>query len=278
MKNLCYESTSLCPLHCPYCISSDNGKLLKDNYEHIINFIGTLLPERVVISGGEPIIDPNLKKKIHLIKEKYTIKNLSPYISVSTSGACKIKDEMWDFLKDNIQCLDFSLPSLNQDTYKQMRGVNALSLVLGNIKKAVKKSLNVRISIIMTKLNYTELENLLSYAAYIGVNSVRVGRYFPFRNANNVKDIYELDDDIIDNIIDKVKKYEYSEKFNLKILPPIKDLNMMNNYLTVDFNGNLFIPTYSGKEKIGSVDDVDINNLNLMFEKGQSKVFVRSKE
>ena len=35
----------------PYCISSDYGKMLEDNYESIIAFIGELLPERLVISG-----------------------------------------------------------------------------------------------------------------------------------------------------------------------------------------------------------------------------------
>ena len=51
MKNLCYERTSKCILKSPYCISSDYGKMLEDNYESIIAFIGELLPERLVISG-----------------------------------------------------------------------------------------------------------------------------------------------------------------------------------------------------------------------------------
>ena len=64
MKNLCYESTSDCMLKCPYCISSDNGIMEKDRYLEIIDFIGELLPERLVIGGGEPLIDPLLKEKI----------------------------------------------------------------------------------------------------------------------------------------------------------------------------------------------------------------------
>ena len=35
MKNICYESTSKCLLECPYCISSDNGTLIQDNYQEI---------------------------------------------------------------------------------------------------------------------------------------------------------------------------------------------------------------------------------------------------
>ncbi len=99
MKNICYESTSKCLLECPYCISSDNGTLIQDNYQEIINFIGKLRPERIVIRGGEPLLDPLLKEKIQLIINKYQENNEKPYISLSSSGACKISEEMWQFLK-----------------------------------------------------------------------------------------------------------------------------------------------------------------------------------
>lgn len=44
-----------------------------------------------------------------------------------------------------------------------MRGVDLLDTGLLNIKKAVNSGLNVRLSIILTKMNYQELENLLSF-------------------------------------------------------------------------------------------------------------------
>lgn len=164
MQNICYESTSNCILACPYCISSDNGTLIQDNYEEIINFIGKLLPDRIVIGGGEPLIDPLLKEKIQLIIDKYYENDKQPYISLSTSGACKISEEMWKFLKEKIQCFDISILSLNHDIYKLMRGKDFLEQALINVKKAVDKGLNVRISIVMTKYNKTELENILMFA------------------------------------------------------------------------------------------------------------------
>lgn len=278
MKNLCYESSSNCLLNCPYCISRDNGIMERDNYLDIINFIGKLLPERLVISGGEPLIDPLLTKKIKSIIGKYEEANKVPYISLSTTAACRVDKDMWLFLSDTIQCLDISLPSLNHDTYTEMRGFDYLDQVLINIRKAVAYGLNVRLSIVMTKQNYDELENLLKFANAVNVNSVRVGRYFPFRNAYYVKDDYELDEETVMQIIDDINNGKYKDIYSKKILPPIKTLSMMDGYLSVDFDGTLFVPTKEGKQVIGNVSDVDINTLESDFKENQPKIFIRSKE
>jgi len=278
MQNICYESTSNCVLDCPYCISKDNGVMKYDNYKEIIDFIGRLHPDRVVISGGEPLIDPLLKNKIQMIINKYDDQGLKPYISLSTSGACDINEEMWSFLKENIQCFDISIPTLNYDTYESMRGKNLLDKVLINVKSAVEHGLNVRISIIMTKENVGELPSLLTFAERIGVNSVRVGRYFPFRSASDVKDDFELDEEEVQKIINNINAGKYSFIFTKKILPPIKSLEMMNGYLNVNFDGDVFIPTQDGKKMIGKVNDIDINDLDNLLDNSQKKIFIKSKE
>ena len=278
MKNICYESTSNCILACPYCISSDNGTLVNDNYKEIINFIGDLHPDRIVIGGGEPLIDPLLKQKIQMIINRYREIGIEPYISLSTSGACNISEDMWKFLKGRIQCFDVSIPSLNHDTYKLMRGKDLLENALINAKKAVNYGLNVRISIVMTKQNKNELTNILAFAEKINVNSVRIGRYFPFRNAYNVKDIYELDESEILQLIEDINMGKYNGIYTRKIIPPIKSLDMMNGYLNVDFNGQLFIPTENGKQVIGNINNVSIRDLNDLLIKPQQKIFIKAKE
>ena len=278
MKNICYESTSKCMLACPYCISSDNGTLIQDNYQEIINFIGSLHPERIVIGGGEPLLDPLLKEKIQLIINKYKENNENPYISLSTSGACEISEEMWQFLKERIQCFDISIPSLNSDTYKLMRGKDFLNQALINTKKAVEHGLNVRISIVMTKQNKSELPDILMFAERIKVNSVRVGRYFPFRNANAVRDTYELEETEVLQIIQDINNGKYNNIYTRKIIPPIKTLDMMNGYLNVDFNGELFIPTEYGKQIIGNVNEINITELDNSLNEAQQKIFIKAKE
>lgn len=47
----------------------------------------------------------------------------------------KISEEMWQFLKERIQCFDISIPSLNSNTYKLMRGKDLVEQALINTKK-----------------------------------------------------------------------------------------------------------------------------------------------
>lgn len=278
MKNLCYESTSACLLKCPYCISSDNGIMKEEQYLKIIDFIGNLLPERLVISGGEPLLDSLLKEKITLINKKYNERNKESYISISTSATSNIENDMWEFLKNNIKCFDVSIPTLNHDVYKMMRGNDLLDIALINIRKAIKYGLNVRLSIVITKYNINEIENILKFAQKIGVNSIRLGRYFPFRNATKLREMYEVKEEQIQKIINKVASGEYANIYSKKIIPPVKSLNMMNSYLSVDFNGLLFISKENEKRIIGNVQTTNIEDLEQSFNDNQLKLFIKYKE
>ncbi len=278
MKNLCYESTSACLLKCPYCISSDNGIMRQEQYLKIIDFIGNLLPERLVISGGEPLLDSLLKEKITLINEKYNEKNKESYISISTSATSNIEDDMWEFLKNNIKCFDVSIPTLNHDVYKMMRGKDLLDIALINIRKAINYGLNVRLSVVITKYNINEIENILRFAQKIGVNSIRLGRYFPFRNATKLRETYEVEEEQIQKIINKITSGEYANIYSKKIIPPVKSLNMMNSYLSVDFNGLLFISKENEKIIIGNIQNTNIEDLEQSFNNNQLKLFIKYKE
>jgi len=53
---------------------------------------------------------------------------------------------------------------------------------------------------------------------------------------------------------------------------------MMNGYLNVNFDGDVFIPTQDGKKMIGKVNDIDINDLDNLLDNSQKKIFIKSKE
>ena len=159
-----------------------------------------------------------------------------------------------------------------------MRGKDLVEQALINTKKAVEHGLNVRISIVMTKQNKSELPDILMFAERIKVNSVRVGRYFPFRNANAVRDTYELEETEVLQIIQDINNGKYNNIYTRKIIPPIKTLDMMNGYLNVDFNGELFIPTEYGKQIIGNVNEINIEELDNSLNEAQQKIFIKAKE
>ncbi|MDD6628201.1 MAG: dGTPase [Lachnospiraceae bacterium] len=267
MKNICYESTGTCNLKCDYCISSDNlknqGKQV--NYEKIIDTIALFQPQRIVISGGEPLLDTELLDKLKLIR----IKCPSTFVSLSTNGAVK-----YDLLPllDYIDCIDFSLPSIDGDIYAKMRGQDCTKQVIENIEAAKRHNMNLRLSYTLTKINTTELLNILDFAEKMKISEVRIGRFFPFRDAASCNQKYELSDDEIKNIMNSINENDYS----FRIVPPIEKLEYMESgYLTINYWGEIFLPSREGKRKIAMVGEIDEDRIKEI-EQNQGRIFVHT--
>lgn len=275
MLNICYESTKACNLNCDYCITSDNPKMEKnDKYEDIIKYISCLNPERLVISGGEPLMDPLLCDKLELMSN---ILNKS-YISISTNGTI----ESFDFRQiiNYINCVDFSIPSLDPAIYEQMRGKNYVDIVKNNItelKNLIEtngKQIDIRISFTLTKINKDSLNDLLEYALQENVNSFRIGRFFPFRNARNVADKYLLSDNEINETINSCKNIiEKCKENKIKIIEPIENLSLMENgYITINFMGDIILPNKDGKTKLGNISNTPLEKFSYVIDK-QNSIF-----
>lgn len=256
MTNICYEACKQCNLSCDYCISSDNVETsgTTTDYENIISKISGLNPKRIVVSGGEPLLDETLYDKLQLLREK----NKNCYISLSSNGSVSV-----DFTKflGLVDCLDISLPALTGEIYLAMRGIDKVRVVKSNIEAAKRSGLYVRISYVITKLNKDELVPILEYAQNVGVEEVRIGRFLPLRSAIRTREKYELDLAEISQLMETVYKKEYP----FKIIPPIDDIDELeHHYLNIDFNGQFFLPTKNGKkflsedevEKIGNQDAI----------------------
>ena len=128
MISICYEACKECNLKCDYCISSDNQEKegCEISYEDIINKMLRFQPQRIVISGGEPLLDHSIIQKIRMIKEH----DKKIYISLSTNGTVKFDFKV---LKGYINCIDISLPAIDGNIYEQMRGKNFAERVQKNI-------------------------------------------------------------------------------------------------------------------------------------------------
>lgn len=269
MLNICYESTKVCNLNCDYCITSDNPEMTRnDNYVQIISYIASLRPERLVISGGEPLLDPLLTDKLKLISEKMP----DTYVSISTNGTVNQRQCDFKTIIDYVDCIDFSIPSVDNTIYSNMRGKDCIDTVKDNISilkkllKSLNKSIDVRISYTLTKVNKDSLKDVLKYAEEVEVNSLRIGRFFPFRNAKKFTQKYELSDSEIKEVLNNCN----IDSYKFKIIKPIENLDIMENgYLTINFNGQIFHPTREGKKILGNIDDTSANDLLLINENQQ---------
>lgn len=232
MISICYEACKKCNLKCDYCISSDNvwNEEKELPYQDIINRILVFNPKRIVISGGEPLLDPLLIEKIRMIKEHD--KNI--YISLSTNGSVE-----YDFkvLKEYINCIDISLPAIDDNVYEKMRGEHLVDTVKKNIMDIKASGVYLRISYVLTKVNSSELFKVLDFAKEAKVDEVRIGRFLSLRNALNCKDKYEISQENIDKLMAQV----YQKGYDFEIIPPIDNIEKIEkSYLNIDFNGQFF--------------------------------------
>ncbi len=263
MISICYEACKNCNLKCDYCISSDNLWNEKDKlpYQDVINRILAFNPQRVVISGGEPLLDPLLIEKIKMLKDH----DRNIYISLSTNGSVE-----YDFkiLKEYINCIDVSLPAIDDSVYAQMRGEHFVDIVKKNILAAKASGVYVRISYVLTKVNCSELFNVLDFAKESRIDEVRIGRFLSLRNALNYKHKYEISQEKIDSLMTQV----YEREYNFNIIPPIDDIEKIEkSYLNIDFNGKFFLPTVNGKKYLSEEE------IHQQVESQQYEVFKRIK-
>ena len=261
MKSICYESSKKCNLSCEYCITSDN-KLTEDTvkFEEVVHFIARIQPSRIVISGGEPFLDTLLINKLCLIRELCA----NSYISLSTNGSI---DYDLAKVKQYVDCIDISIPTLNNVLYVAMRGKDCLEQVKKTLCKALAQDFHVRISIMLSSVNKHTLFELLDYAESKGVHSVRIGRFLPFRYAAKLRKKYEMSDEEINEIMQEV----YSRSYSFDTVPPIESLSSMEaGYVTVNYLGEVFFPTVEGKipcGTLGGLEQITSKGINEIQEK-----------
>ena len=263
MKSICYEICDVCNLWCDYCISSDNHDSVKEDPQEINEFIKKLSPARVVIAGGEPFLDSELLLKLKLLRESLP----NSFVSLSSNGTI-----FYDFkkLKDYVDCIDISLPTLDHEVYKRMRGRDEVEAVVKNISRVAKSGFYTRVSCMLTSLNLETVPELLDYLESTSINEVRLGRFFPFREARRLNKKYQLTDIELADFMKTLPLTDYS----FKAVPPISSLDLMEKgYLVVNYAGEVFFPTREGRNLLGMVRDLDLID-TLALEEQQEKIFV----
>ena len=98
-----------CNYHCPYCFNPDlrkkepiSFKLVKKACEEHIDFI-----DAVVLTGGEPYLNPQLSKIIRYVKSK------GLKIKINTNGFTPLKNDNFPIIIDHVDYLHISLKDAN---------------------------------------------------------------------------------------------------------------------------------------------------------------------
>lgn len=173
LKEVSIEVTNACSQKCIHC-SSQSGKLMNnelalDEITSIIDQSKDLGTNILTLSGGEPLLRPDVFDII-----KYA-KNKNFEIRLQTGGTYKNKDitiSLPNYLLENLVSLYTNKDSIIfnvqgiKETHNKITGVNGgYDLVLESINKTVNNNLKTVVHTVPNKLNYwqiPELENILA--------------------------------------------------------------------------------------------------------------------
>lgn len=188
LQHVQIEITGCCNMKCKHCRASNEAKkmLTMSQIEKIIKFITKVKDDdfRLILSGGEPFLHPQIIEIIKLAKE-YGIDSI-----VITTNSSLITDDILNKLDDikmKFLCIQVSLDSLNEKQHNEFRGFpNAYQKCLDVLDK-IQNYDNIYSSIRMTITPSTinEIDKMIDFAIRKKVKIIGIGSVIPFGNAKD---------------------------------------------------------------------------------------------
>ncbi|MBN2681046.1 MAG: radical SAM protein [Bacteroidales bacterium] len=198
------EMTYKCNHTCLFCScpwEAPNSEYATNKEQTIEQWKQSLekLVEMGVISfsftGGEPFLKEGIFEIIEFasgLKARHIDKNLNetlspPNLFVISNGQLIDKSTLEFIKKHNIQ-LSLSLPGL--ETYKQHTGSGNPQKILDLFSMANELGITTTANISVTKINFFELEETISYALLAGASNILLNRFLP--GGRGLKHVDEL--------------------------------------------------------------------------------------
>ena len=156
------EITNKCNLSCTHCIN-DSGAPLPDELttEEIfstIDELSSLGVHTLVISGGEPLLHPNLFEIV-----KYARK--APMtVTIFTNGILITEETIRKFVESGVTRFSVSIDSMNEHTHDAFRGQEGtLKKTLKGINLLKEAGFSVRLSVSVIQMNKRDIVDVLKY-------------------------------------------------------------------------------------------------------------------
>lgn len=160
----CYiHITQHCNLNCPMCYSKDEMRnkfvdLPLDTWKENINNIRNAGFERLVFSGGEPLIYPHIKEVLEYCS------TLKFHEIVLITNGLLITDDILETLKNNVDSLCVSLDGYNEEINKKVRGEGNFEKTVSKIKLLRENNIPVNIIATIYKENIDDIKKYTEFA------------------------------------------------------------------------------------------------------------------
>jgi MoaA/NifB/PqqE/SkfB family radical SAM enzyme len=271
MKRIVLELTDRCNLRCAHCFEGRHGGrgwLSIQTFQRLLSQAKELGFTEVSLTGGEPTLHPQFSDFVRDLREH------DYRFGLVTNGWSF--GSTWQVLKNAqpyFRGVTFSMDGARRETHDRMRGARSFHRVLGAASICVARNIPFTINMVVTRVNVSEIENLVNLAEELGAAGIRFGHLVPTpRSVDNGLYLSHAERDDIDarvrtlSALARVPVGLAPGSYSKELFPcePLQD-----NEINVDWNGNvthcchLSGQTHAadGSEMIGNLAEAPLEEL-----------------
>ncbi|MBN1897273.1 MAG: radical SAM protein [Spirochaetes bacterium] len=175
--------TGLCNNNCIFCLDGDKTGKFNKNKEEVMKEIDLNRRDgaaRLVLSGGEPTIHPDIVDFV-----KYGKRKGYKRVQMITNGRMFVYKAFVASLKNaGLDEAVFSLHGHTRDIHEAMTGApGSFSQIVQGIENAIKAGFVVSAYTTVTKINFKYLPQIICFAHSLGITQINLMRVIPAGNA-----------------------------------------------------------------------------------------------
>ena len=218
------EITNNCSFFCEHCYIDKTKKVMM-NFDMFKNIIDQLLSfncNSILITGGEPTLNPEFVKMYTYAKEK------GMFVSVNTNGFYFNNAVREIFLKYKPDLIEITLYGYNNESYKEFTHVdNSYENVMKSINFLSDNKIKFNLKATLTKQNYLYLKEMrkisnkynemfrYDYIIFPKLNEINKGRNPLSLTPREIVDVIKMDEGDTYHFRERVKKVlELKDKDN----------------------------------------------------------------
>lgn len=266
MFNLELEISNPCNEHCVHCyrhcLNTKKGFLSAENAKNALEQAKTLGANRVTITGGEALLNPEWKEIVKIADE------LDFKISFFTNGTLMKEDDA-DFLLTvkNLKEVQISLYSLNEVDHDSVTNLkDSCTKTKSAIEMLKKRNIPIFISIPAMQNNKKSFADVMHWADKENIkscSSIWIFGTSDYKNSNLNQRFSDLD---LENFFEKSMKdsgalsYIWGKGYEKRDFSKIDFYGGATNSLCINGNGDVF-PMIGWYEKLGNIETDSLKNI-----------------
>lgn len=167
--------TQVCNLRCEHCSRKNelqNRELTKEKFFSIMQKLKSAKVSRVVLTGGEPLLHRDILEIVRALKNNGFRVQILSNLMVKQSLLCEILNHL-----DKYDELQVSIDGVGA-VYEQIRKGGSFSRLCDNLMLLQKCKCTYRVNMVVTKMNYHQMYDVLNIAENYGATGIRFTPFF----------------------------------------------------------------------------------------------------